>query len=230
VKAGTRACLCLVTDRRRLCASLLHPLSDWRDVLLEQIRGAVTGGIDLVQIREPDLTAADLAELVRSAVALADGSAARVVVNDRVDVALVSGAGGVHLREDSISADQARRVGPGRWMIGRSIHGPEGVLEAGRVDYLIAGTIFPTASKPSGQALLGIDGLAAVVARAATTPVFAIGGVSAGALPALVRAGASGVAGIGVFIPATAVRPLAWSVQQLVENLRLGFDTASTVS
>jgi thiamine-phosphate pyrophosphorylase len=93
--------LCLVTDRRRLGAAR---------TLLELVERAVDAGVDLIQIRERDMEAAALASLVTRAVALARGSATRIVVNDRLDVALACGAGGVHLRGDSIPVAAARRL------------------------------------------------------------------------------------------------------------------------
>ena len=153
--------LCLVTDRRRVC-------SDASDVLLacrclaEQVRHAVDAGIDLVQVRERDLTTADLADLVSDLVRLRRGTRTRIVVNDRVDVAVACGADGAHLRGDSMSADAVRRIAPPGFLVGRSVHNVNEARTAGPVDYLIAGTIFATASKPAAV-LLGVEGLASVV-------------------------------------------------------------------
>jgi thiamine-phosphate pyrophosphorylase len=122
-------------------------------------------------------------------------------VNDRLDIALACGADGVHLRGDSIPARQVRLHTPQSFLVGRSIHALEEVDSAGPVDYLIAGTVFATESKPgkSGRDLLGVDGLAAVV-RAASLPVLAIGGVTMDRVPEVMRTGAAGVAAIGLFL------------------------------
>jgi len=140
--------ICLVTDRRQ---------SD----VLEQTRRAVDAGVDVIQVREPDLEAAPLAELVSSVLGIARSSSTRVTVNDRLDVAMACGADGVHLRADSMTPADARRLAPARFLVGRSVHNPAEAGAAGGADYLIAGTVFPTSSKP-GVSCLGVEGLRSI--------------------------------------------------------------------
>jgi thiamine-phosphate pyrophosphorylase len=220
-----RFSLCLITDRRRLCAALQRPLEDGESLVLQQIAGAVRGGVDLVQIRETDLDSGPLAALVRGAVQVAAGSRTRVVVNDRIDVAIAASADGVHLRERSVATADARRIAGPRMLIGRSVHRPEAAAAAGAVDYLIAGTVFATASKPAAQALLGVDGLSAVVRAAGERPVFAIGGMGLDAVAIVRAAGARGLAAIGLFIPSGPVADLAWTVEEITKTVRFSFDT-----
>ena len=178
--------LCLVTDRRR------------RSVI-EQCRNASRAGVDLIQLREPDLEAAALSSLGARLVEATRDTAARIVVNDRLDVALTCGASGVHLRGDSIPPARAREITPPGFLIGRSVHGvDEAVLAARHADYLIAGTVFPTPSKPGLHEHLGVDGLSAIV-KAVQIPVLAIGGVSMDRIEAVAGAGAAGVAAISLF-------------------------------
>ena len=113
--------LCLVTDRRRLAGVARPARLRGAGAAPAQIEGAVAGGVDLVQIRERDLDGGRSAGLVRDAVRMAAGSATRIVVNDRVDVAVACGAHGVHLRENGVPAAGARRAGA-RLLIGRSVH------------------------------------------------------------------------------------------------------------
>ncbi len=116
-----------------------------------------------------------------------------VVVNDRLDVALAAGAGGVHLREDSIPVEAVRRIaGPGLF-VGRSIHEPEQAagLWRGVADYLVLGAIFATKSHP-GRPSLGPRALAAALERT-DIPIFAIGGITPETVPPLVSLGARGV-------------------------------------
>lgn len=190
--------LCLVTDRRRL-AGPTASFDRARACLLSQIRFAVDARIDLVQVRERDLAASALAALVEEIVAATRHTATRVVVNDRLDVALACGADGVHLRGDSMPPSEARRLAPRPFLIGRSVHGVDDVARAGGADYLMAGTVFPSTSKGPAAALLGIDGLAAIV-RASRVPVFAIGGIAERHADELAATGAAGVAAIGLFI------------------------------
>lgn len=173
-----------------------------RECLIAQARHAVDAGVDVLQIRERDLEAGDLARLCADFLAIVRGTRSRVVVNDRVDVALACGAHGVHLRGDSMPPAVARVMAPRGFLIGRSVHSleeAEGV--AGSVDYLIAGTVWPTASKPDleSRKLLGADGLSRL-AHQATVPVLAIGGISIDRIGAVARSGAAGVAAVGLFV------------------------------
>ena len=189
---------CLVTDRRRLCGAQAA-FDDVRRRLVRQVTEAVDARVDLIQLRERDLAAASLAILARDLVRATRGTATRVLVNDRLDVALACGADGVHLRADSMGADAVRRIAPAGFLVTRSVHRPDEAASAGAVDYLVAGTVFPSLSKADGTRVLGLDGLAAIV-RAARVPVLAIGGMTADRVEAVQQAGAAGIAGIGLFM------------------------------
>jgi thiamine-phosphate pyrophosphorylase len=188
--------LCLVTDRHRLAPEA--PFDVARRRILDQARWAAASRVDLVQVRERDLEAAPLAALVTDLLLVCAGSGTRVVVNDRVDIALACGAQGVHLRHDSVPAGRVRSIVPRGFLIGRSVHSAAEAAQAGPVDYLIAGTVYPTPSKPAIPTI-GLRGLAEIV-QAATVPVLAIGGLKADALDAVAATGAAGIAGIGLFI------------------------------
>jgi thiamine-phosphate pyrophosphorylase len=183
---------CLVTDRRRF----VRPVPG----LLDQIGRAVDAAIDMIQIRERDMAAGALADLVREALAIARGSRTRIVVNDRLDVAIGMGAHGVHLRHDSLPVAAARALAPPPFLVGRSVHHVQEARAAAGADYVIAGTVFPTSSKPLADAWLGVDGLRAVVTAALNVPVLAIGGVTLDRVDAIAAAGAAGVAAIGLFV------------------------------
>ena len=189
---------CLVTDRHRLCPDIVS-FEVARRRLVDHTKWAIKSAVDLVHVRERDLEAADLAALVSDLVRLTRGSGTRVVVNDRVDVALACGADGVHLRHDSIRAESVRTMAPAGFLVGRSVHGLAEATEAGPVDYLIAGTVFPTISKSPAAPVLGLDGLAEIV-QAVAVPVLAIGGITRERLDEVAAIGAAGVAGIGLFM------------------------------
>jgi len=192
---------CLVTDRRRLSPEA-RSFAAARRALVEQAEWAVANGVDLIQVRERDLEAAEVAALVADLVAVTRGSTTRVVVNDRIDVALASGADGVHLRADSVPVAAARVLLPPPRLVGRSVHTVDEARAASGADYLIAGTVFPSVSKRTGPAsaeLLGIAGLRAIT-RATAVPVLAIGGITSARIAEVVAAGAAGVAAIGLFI------------------------------
>lgn len=189
-----------MTDRRRAAAG------DSRfDVQLkaftEAVSAAASAGADIIQVREPDVDGRDLCTLVGAAVAVTRSTGCRVVVNDRADIALAAGADGVHLRAAGIPVQRARAIGPPGWIVGRSAHDDAELRAAVDADYVIYGTIFRTESKP-GVVGQGIERLAAA-ARAVSCPVLAIGGVTLERLPELARCGASGIAAISLFLPAS---------------------------
>lgn len=225
-----RPIVCLVTDRRRLCGQVVDEVGAERCVIA-QVREAVEAQIELVQIRERGLEDARLAHLVSEAVAIARGTATTVVVNDRLDVAMACGAGGVHLRADSVPPSAARTTVPRGFLIGRSVHSAEeGARVAADVDYLIVGTVFASRSKPAPGPLLGEAGLAEVV-RAVRVPVLAIGGVTIERLPLVAAAGAAGFAAIGLFVRAGAdLSPCGSSVGAAVAAARSAFDSRNVQS
>jgi len=111
--------LCLVTDRKRLAKAV----GGAEHLLIEQIAGAVAGGVDLIQLRENDLEAGELLRLARRIIRVVPGAGERLIINDRLDVALAAGARGVHLKESSMDAQAARRLAAAPFVIGRSVHG-----------------------------------------------------------------------------------------------------------
>jgi thiamine-phosphate pyrophosphorylase len=220
-----------VTDRVRLCPEAVDA-GVARACLLRQVRYAIDAGVDFVQVRERDLDATDLATTVSAVIALARGTRTRVLVNDRVDVALACGAAGVHLRADSVPAAAVRSIAPPQFVIGQSVHAVSDAVAAGAaVDYLIAGTVWPTVGKPDDHPALGIEGLSNIV-RAASVPVLAIGGVALDRLGEVAERGGAGVAGIGLFMasgPDTVNSPCrAVPLVEVAATARARFDTSAT--
>jgi len=196
---------CYVTDRTALDAG------DSSERLIATIRAAIGAGVDWVQIREKDLSARDLLALTAAAVSAARNSGqeraapARVIVNDRLDVALAASAAGVHLGRNSAPAAEVvrwRRSGnaPAEFLIGVSCHSLGEALraEAQGASYVFFGPIFETPSKrpfgpPQGIVRLG------EICKAVRIPVIAIGGLDAANAPECLRAGAAGMAAIRFF-------------------------------
>lgn len=193
--------------------------------LVDRIGAAARGGVHLVQIRQPGFDARALASLAEAAVAAVRGTSTRVLVNDRLDVALTSGAHGVHLRGDSMPAARVREAVPRGFLIGQSVHTMEEARASavdGAVDYLIYGTVFASESKPGARAA-GVEALARVCA-AVPVPVLAIGGVTLARLGEVAAAGADGFAAIGVF-----AREASGRLRDLVGQSVRAFDTPRTV-
>jgi thiamine-phosphate diphosphorylase len=216
--------LCLVTDRRRLGSAIGATEQDWTGALRAQVAAAARAGVDYVQVREPDLEAGELADLVRSLMSATASTPTRILVNDRIDVALAAKASGVHLKEQSILPARVRRIAPPGFVIGCSVHGIDAVAARKSADLLIAGTVMPTASKRAVD-YLGKDGLSKIVEVAAGQPVIGIGGMDLTSMPLLRSAGAAGLAAIGAFIPA-AGEDITEFVQDRVSAMRLAFDSA----
>jgi thiamine-phosphate pyrophosphorylase len=172
--------------------------------LHDSIRRAVAAGASWIQIREKDLDARSLVELARFAVAETRGTPARVLVNDRLDVALAANAAGVHLGEKSLPLEVVGewRSASGRldFMVGVSCHSLESAraAEGGGADYIFFGPVFATPSKAAFGAPQGIERLGEVCASV-EIPVLAIGGVNLENAGACIAAGAAGIAAIRLF-------------------------------
>lgn len=156
-------------------------------------RAAVQGGATMVQVRGKDTPLRDLVALTR---ALTADLAVPVLVNDRVDVALVAGAAGAHLGQDDVPLDAVRPHVPPGFLLGISV-GSAAEAERARAspaDYWSVGPCFATTSKPDAGAALGASGCGALARLAPGVPVIGIGGITAANAAAIVRAGAAGVA------------------------------------
>ena len=194
---AARPVLCLVTVRALLRS---RGVEDDVGATLALIRAAAAAGVDLVQIREAGLTDRALGNLVEQAVEAARGTPTRILVNDRVDIALAHGADGVHLKGESVPAVRVREHAGADWIVGRSIHGLEEGREVaahGGLDYVCLGTVLATASKPGRRPLGGA--LLRQTAEALPLPVLAIGGNKRERVTEIAAAGAAGLAAIGMF-------------------------------
>jgi thiamine-phosphate pyrophosphorylase len=221
-------CLCAVTARRRLRPDARTR----RDELLALsafLEEAIDAGVDLVQVREPDVEHGALVAAVRAAVAHAVGTPTRILVNQRVQVAADAHAHGVHLKASSARLDRNPRW-PADWIVGRSAHGVDEPLAVDdpqadeRLDYWVFGTVFATASKPAGIGLAGLDALRRFAA-VTPLPVLAIGGVTPARATACLAAGAAGIAAIAPFLPPGAA-PGAMGAGAAVTAFRKAFGEA----
>ena len=181
--------ICYITDRTSLDGGLLP-----------QIARALEAGVDIVQIREKDLSSRELYELARDVMRLKNLAGTRVLINERVDVALAAGAAGVHLPSRAVPPSRILTVTPPDFLIGVSCHCTEEVrrAEAEGAGYVVFGPVFPSASKikygpPQGLAAL------AHASRAVDISVLALGGVTLDNAAHCMDSGAAGIAGISLF-------------------------------
>ena len=204
--------VCYVTDRRSLPLALS---SDAIRMLLRSIESAAAAGADWIQVREKDLCGGETLEVTRAALQSIRVRAphTRILVNDRVDVALAAGAGGVHLSENGFSVSDARRLcerfahdagKPLDFLIGVSCHSLGAALGATRdgADYITFSPIFHTPSKAFYGPPQGVERLRKVC-QAVQIPVIALGGITPENVLSCYEAGAAGAAAIRLFQDAT---------------------------
>ncbi|HEU4387016.1 MAG TPA: thiamine phosphate synthase, partial [Blastocatellia bacterium] len=171
--------LYLITDRRILAQTRpgTHGESELI-VLVEFIEEAIDAGVDLIQLRERDLSGRELYDLAKATVRIAAGTQTRILINDRADIAASLGAG-VHLTTRSMTAGTVRETFGEELLIGVSTHNLielEGA-ERGGADFVVFGPVFETESKKEYGPPVGLETLRAAAA-ATPLPVLALGGIN----------------------------------------------------
>ncbi len=206
-RALPRPCLMLVTDR-----SLATDMA----ALVRDVATAVESGVDAVIVREKDLPEAQLLELVRR-IQQEVSPSTMVLVNATAEIALASGADGVHGSESSPPVAETLRTASSDLLVGLSVHSLDGAVAAAAagVDYLLLGTVFPSRSHPGGET----GGMARVrlISSAIDLPVIGIGGITAANAADVIRAGAAGVAVISAILGQPDVRSAVAGLRAAVD-------------
>ena len=168
----------------------------------EQVQLLSQGGASLVQLREKQMPALQFYHQARAAAAVAARTGVRLIINDRVDIVLATGAQGIHLGQDDMPAEAARRLLGAEAIIGYSTHSVEQALAALNlpIDYLATGPIFQTFTKTDTSPVLGLEGLRAVREAIGDFPLVAIGGLARANASEVIRAGADSVAVISALL------------------------------
>jgi len=190
---------------RGATAETTTPDSEEFQNILQQVSAAVAAGIQLVQIREKQLTARVLFELTVGAVAIARDSTTRIMVNDRADIAAGAGAAGVQLTTSSLTPDVVRKAFGADSLIGASTHSLAEARRAWRAgaDFAVLGPIFPSPAKEKYGPPLGLGQLSEAARELVPFPLIALGGIAPDKANECLSAGASGIAGIRLFATET---------------------------
>lgn len=180
-----------ITDRR--LSGLSHA---------EQVARLCDGGASVVQLREKHLGPREFYREAEEALKVARARGAKLIINDRADIALALGADGVHLGQDDMPPQAARALLGDGAIIGFSTHGPGQAAAAATlpVDYVAVGPVFATASKENPDPTVGLEGIALARALTGRLPLVAIGGISLENAPSVLAAGADSVAVIGALL------------------------------
>ena len=185
----------------------VYPLTDVRlsgFSHADQVRLLSLGGASLIQLREKHQPAIQFYEQVRAAVSEARKRGVQIIINDRVDIALACGAHGVHLGQDDMPPDAARRLLGQKVIIGYSTHSVDQAQKALLlpIDYIAIGPIFNTSTKGDTSPAVGLEGLREVRKIVGDFPLVAIGGISVSNAAAVIEAGADSVALISALLSA----------------------------
>lgn len=191
-----------------------------KDMPLEQmVEAAIKGGVSLIQLREKHISARHYIEEALRVKAITQRHGVPLIINDRADVALAVGAAGVHLGQDDLPIDVARRILGSSTIIGISVQTPQQAIEAQEhgADYVGAGPVFPTISKDDAEQPIGIAGLQAIC-QAVSIPVIAIGGIYAHNAAQVMAAGAAGISVISAIFNAPDITEAATALARAIKG------------
>ena len=198
--------LLVITDRKKCRTKSLE----------EVVKTSCACGIKAFQLREKDLTASELLLLARRLRKITTGHRAKLIINDRLDIALLSNADGIHSPENGISPKQSKRFNK-NLIVGKSTHSLNSAIEAGKngFDYIIFGPVFRTQSKVKYGKPKGLNELKRVCNKV-NIPVIAVGGINPGRAEKCIRAGAHGAAVIGAIMKSKNIKK---TVSEFKESL-----------
>lgn len=176
-------------------------ISGWSHA--RQVELLCGAGARLIQLRDKRLSPAEFYRAAVAAVAIARACGAKIIINDRIDIAIAVKADGVHLGQDDLPPVAARRVLGPNLIIGYSTHTTDQAEEAAQlpVDYIAIGPVFTTGTKEAAESVVGVSTVAATRKIVGSIPLVAIGGVTSSNFQSVVSAGADGAAVIADLWP-----------------------------
>ena len=198
-----------ITDRKML--------GDMSEV--EAARLCFEGGADVVQLRMKDTDGGEMLEKAKAIQEIAQQYCKFFIVNDRLDIAVLAGADGVHLGQTDIPVQEARRLVGDEMIIGVSASTVEEAVKAvdDGADYIGVGSIFNTSTKPDADQGIGLDTLMDIC-QAVDVPVVAIGGINKGNIRDVIRAGADGAAVVSAIMAKPDIKAAAHELKVMVLN------------
>lgn len=198
-----------ITDRK-----MLGKVSE-----VEAARLCFEGGADVVQLRMKDTDGGEMLEKAKAIQEIAQQYCKFFIVNDRLDIAVLAGADGVHLGQTDIPVQEARRLVGDEMIIGVSASTVEEAVKAvdDGADYIGVGSIFNTSTKPDADQGIGLDTLMDIC-QAVDVPVVAIGGINKGNIRDVIRAGADGAAVVSAIMAKPDIKAAAHELKVMVLN------------
>ncbi|HST51266.1 MAG TPA: thiamine phosphate synthase [Pyrinomonadaceae bacterium] len=202
----------------------LYPITDRRLSGLshaEQVACLCDGGARVVQLREKSLSPREFYREAEEALLVARRRGAKLIINDRADIALALGADGVHLGQDDMPPESARALLGEDAIIGFSTHNVAQATQAARlpVDYVAIGPVFTTSSKSNPDPCVGLEGVARVRACVGRLPLVAIGGITRENARDVLEAGADSVAVIGALLTSTSHAEITRRTREFLDRL-----------
>ncbi len=194
----------------------IYPITDTRLTRLshtEQVKRLIEGGAELIQLREKHTSARIFYDDAKAALEIARKHSVKIIINDRVDLALALKADGVHLGQDDLSPEKARKILGMQALVGYSTHSIEQAIEAVKfpIDYAAIGPVFATTTKESPDQLVGIEGVRKVREKIGNFPLVAIGGITSENYLEVFQNGADSVA---------LIRSILFPPEQISEKFR----------
>ena len=189
--------------------------------LLPLLREAVLGGVTVVQLRAKDLGTRDFLDLASRINGQLGKSGVPFLINDRMDIALACAADGIHLGQDDMPPDRARKLLGRSKIIGVSVNTLKEAREAERLgaDYVGLGPIYATTTKDTDLPVLGLEGIRRI-RRKIGIPIIAIGGINANNAADVMKAGAAGIAVVSAILGAPYIRKAAAELKKKVLTSR----------
>lgn len=187
----------------------------------EMIREAIKGGVTVIQLREKNLSTREFIEEAIEVKKIIEGSGIPLIINDRVDVAIAIGADGVHLGNDDMPVDIARRILGKSFIIGASASSVEEAIEKEKkgADYIAVSPVFPTPTKPDAGPPLGLEGIKEMK-KFVKVPLIGIGGINKTNVMDVIKSGADGIAVVSAIVSSEDPEKSARELRELIKKAK----------